>query len=381
MKKLFLFLMAAICLASCGESSSVTGGNEEEPTVNPTAKTPSTQVYVMGKDITSSTRAATDNTATAHFFIRIDNRIPIEGYGSCPSNLYWPKKAGNSGDVTVLADGNEGSLNLDYPYWTSNGNGSKYIYDTTGKSTAQALVDVPSLDKMMAANEDHSKGIETIDFSQYKVIWYVAKKEANGWHVDGVLTLQSTNDVKEIPNINIAEDNNMENQAQEPEFKGGNVEVDIHEQLHKDWDEVKTSIHVRDLVDEVQVYIPIEREYLVPTDDFAIRTYDYALASKVFIGKAEYELKDNSPIKVEVQHQATGITITVSAINHDYIKALQEQYGDGITIEVHSYPQLLTKTDIFSKIKQSTVSILPADYDAGKVKLHISKYAATEEIN
>lgn len=384
MKKLFLFVMAALCLASCGESSSVTGGEDTPTPETPATTSRSTQVYVQGEDLTNAykTRAASAQTETAHFFLRIDNRIPDkDGNLSYPSNLYWPKKPGTSGDVTVIADGNKGTIDMNYPYWTISGS-TRYVYDSSGMAVQDALLDVPSWSDLMSANQDHDYGIDDIDFSKYKIIWYVIKKENNGWHVDGVLTLLSTKDVTEIPGITIGEDKKYTNSKKnEPEasLDNGNVEVNIHEQLHTDWDEIKTSIHIRDLVDEVRIEIPIEQENMVPSDDFAIRTYEYELG-KVYIRGAEYDLGTANPIKVSVEHQATKIVITISAINHEYIKKLMETYGDGITVEIHSYPQNLSKDVIFNKIQNSTVTVVsPASYDQSKLKLKIDKYAATEE--
>ena len=82
-----------------------------------------------------------------------------------------------------------------------------------------------------------------LDYSKLKVIWYVAKSgESNGWHVDGVLTDVNTKDVTEIPDIKIDEDKNLDNSKKDEPVESldkGNVEVNIHEQLHKDWDEIK----------------------------------------------------------------------------------------------------------------------------------------------
>ena len=386
MKKLLLFLMSAICLASCSEDSNVTGGDNG----NPSLSGRTTEVYVQGQSLAASTRAIdATNTKTAHFFLRIDNRIPDkDGNISYPSNLYWPKKPGNRGDVTVIADGNAGTIDMSYPYWTISGN-TRYIYDSTGMSVQNALVKVPSWTDLMAANQDHTYGVDDIDFTKYKIIWYVIKEEKNGWHVDGVLTLMDTKDVTDIPGITIDEDKKMENSKKdEPavSLDNGNVEVNIHEQLHKDWNEIKTSIHVRDLVDKVTVEIPIGADNMVPSDDFAIRTYDYALESKVYIKGHEYDLGTANPIKVQVEHQSDKLVITIQNINHDYIKGLLEQYGDGITVEVHSYPKSLSNDAIWSMIydvdakkTKCKVTVEPSSYDTGKVKLSTTKYAATEE--
>lgn len=390
MKKLFLFAIAVLCLASCGDDANVTGGGDDVKPTNPTEATSSTKVYVQGEDLsgTYTTRALAAQSETAHFFLRIDNRIPDkDGNYSYPSNLYWPKKAGNTGDVTVIADGNAGTIDMNYPYWTISGD-TRYVFDTSGMAVQNALLKVPTWSDLMAANQDHSYGIENIDFSKYKIIWYVIKKEKNGWHVDGVLTLLSTKDATEVPGITITESGKLENQKKdEPaaSLDNGNVEVDIHQQIHKDWNEIKTSIHVRDLVDDVKVEIPIERDNMVPSDDFAIRTYDYNL-DKVYIKGTEWDLGTGNPIKVSVEHQADKIVITISAINHEYVKKLLEAYGDGITVEVHSYPKNLANDAIWKKMydveakkSKCSVTVSPSSYDTSKVKLHTTKYAATEE--
>lgn len=387
MKKLILFMMAVLCLSSCGEDANVTVG---EQTIDPApAPNRTTQVYVMGKDVSGTSRAmmraASTNTKQAHFFIRIDRRIP--GYESCPSTYYWPQ---TSSGHTLLDAGNTGTVDLDYPYWKyAGGSVGQYVYDSTGKAVTEALADVPSIESILNANKNTMYKFNNLDYSKLKVIWYVAKSgESNGWHVDGVLTDVNTKDVTEIPDIKIDEDKNLDNSKKDEPVESldkGNVEVNIHEQLHKDWDEIKTSIHIRDLVDEVKVEIPIGQENMVPSDDFAIRTYDYEL-NKVYIKGSEYELTGTKPIKVQVAHNSDKIVITVSDINHDYIKKLIEAYGDGITVEVHSYPQYLSKDAIWNKMWNSaanksncTVTVKPAAYDSEKIKLSTTRYITAEE--
>lgn len=387
MKKLILFMMAVLCLSSCGEDANVTVG---EQTIDPApAPNRTTQVYVMGKDVSGTSRAmmraASTNTKQAHFFIRIDRRIP--GYESCPSTYYWPQ---TSSGHTLLDAGNTGTVDLDYPYWKyAGGSVGQYVYDSTGKAVTEALADVPSIGSILNANKNTMYKFDNLDYSKLKVIWYVAKSgESNGWHVDGVLTDVNTKDVTEIPDIKIDEDKNLDNSKKDEPVESldkGNVEVNIHEQLHKDWDEIKTSIHIRDLVDEVKVEIPIGQENMVPSDDFAIRTYDYKL-NKVYIKGSEYELTGTKPIKVQVAHNSDKIVITVSDINHDYIKKLIEAYADGITVEVHSYPQYLSKDAIWNKMWNSaanksncTVTVKPAAYDSEKIKLSTTRYITVEE--
>lgn len=398
MKKLALFVMSALCLASCSdESGIINGGNTN---TDPT-ETRATQVYVQGKELTynSSTRATksytcaaevSENTVPAHFFLRIDNRIPsIEGH-SIAASQYLPQQFKGSKDLSLISSANAGIVNLEYAYTTDGAQYpiTRYLFDTTGKETKKVLVEEPDLYTLLHANQntDYTSLINALNLDSCKVIWYIVKEgERNGWHVDGVLTMKSTKDVSEIPGMNIKDENkNLDNAADKPSLPeevvsgNGNVEVDIHQQLHQDWDEVKTSIHVRDLVDEVKVEIPLEKSNVAEADDFAIRTYDYDLESKVFLNGKEYVLNDNNPIKIAVEHQADKVVITISAISHDYITALRQAYGDGVTVEVHTYPTNLSKSEIFDRVKASTVSVVPASYDSSKIIVHRTKYAETE---
>lgn len=45
---------------------------------------------------------------------------------------------------------------------------------------------------------------------------------------------------------------------------------------------------MRDLVDNVVVEIPLEYENIAESDDFAIRTYDVELDSRIYINGTEY---------------------------------------------------------------------------------------------
>ena len=120
---------------------------------------------------------------------------------------------------------------------------------------------------------------------------------------------------------------------------------------------------MRDLVSGVKVTIPLEKDYVAEADDMHIRTYSFELESKVYINGHEYELQDNNPIKLTVEHQDKAVVITVSAISADYIKALRKEYGDGVTIEVHTYAKGLSKEGIWSRVKQSAVTVAPSTYE------------------
>lgn len=356
--------MAAFLIVSCSEDSTVSGGKEDIPTP-PAVETRGTEVYVQGQlQGAAYTRAASVQTEQAYFFIRIDNSDEEEQTGLPDASNYWPQTYDGQ---SVFAPGNEGLVDVSYPYFKTSAKYSQYVFDTTGEATLKALVQVPSIDDLVAANRNTSLDLSKINLDEYKVIWYVVKKSYGKWHVDGLLTKKSTSDAAEVlPDIK--EDNkDLDNSADTPALPevgqgDGNVEVDVHQQEHSTWDEIKTSIHVRDLVDSVKVEIPIEYANLAETDDFNLRSYDFALESKVYINRTEYDLSDTNPVNVTVEHRADRIVITVKAINKDYITALRKEYGDGLTVEVHSYPQNLSKEQIWSRVKLSTAKVWPESY-------------------
>lgn len=385
MKKLLFTLMAALSIASCSSDEPISSGSDNDTS---TSDTRATQVYVQGRELsyTKTTRAASvENTAPTHFFIRIDGRIPeLEG-DNFPSEQYLPQNPKGSHDMTLIAEGNAGMLNIDYPFSTEGAIYpiTRYVYDSTGKNVKKVIINEPSIQQLLASNRntDFDAYLNKINLDNYKVIWYVAKEgQKNGWHVDGVLTMKSTNDVTEIPGITIDENKDYNNSADKPSLPdnvvegNGNVEVNVHQQLHQDWEEIKTSIHIRDLINGLTVEIPLEKENVAEADDFAIRTYDYELESKVFLNGKEYVLNDNNPIKITIEHKADKVVIAVSAVNPDYITALRKAYGDGMTIEVHTYPKNLTKSEIWSKVQQTTVKVNPATYDSSKLKVSLTKY-------
>ena len=133
-----------------------------------------------------------------------------------------------------------------------------------------------------------------------------------------------------------------------PVVREGEVEFDIHQQEHKDWNEIKTSIHVRDTA-AVHVFLPIPQESQAVADDFDIRTgdaYKYVEHKsgenkyvEKFEAKFEFAGKEFS-FPVEINHTATGIDILIDCTTADAKEALKLARGvfdDGITFEIHSY--------------------------------------------
>lgn len=124
----------------------------------------------------------------------------------------------------------------------------------------------------------------------------------------------------------------------EPTVREGEVEFDIHQQEHKDWNEIKTSIHVRDTA-AVHVFLPIPIESQAVSDDFDIRTGNVYQYVENIEAKFEFAGKEFS-FPVEINHTATGIDILIDCATADAKEALKLARGvfdDGITFEIHSY--------------------------------------------
>ena len=128
-----------------------------------------------------------------------------------------------------------------------------------------------------------------------------------------------------------------------PSTLAGEVEFDIHQQEHKDWNEIKTSIHVRDTA-AVHVFLPIPIESQAVADDFHIRggqNYDPQTITYPEQFNATFEFagqKFNFP--VEIKHEAAGIDILIDCTTDEAKAALKLARGvfaDGITFEIHSY--------------------------------------------
>ena len=166
-----------------------------------------------------------------------------------------------------------------------------------------------------------SKGDEYLDSH---VLWYVVKEVGvkYGWHVNGTIVDYVVGEPDNIPE---------------------NVEIDIHQQEHYDWNEIKTSIHIRTDCESVKINIPLGLEDIIEQDDFDIRVYNSYF-------------KEYKEVTHTITHDANGITIEIANISAAMIEELKGLYGDGLTIEIFSY---CVKDDdaetIWSKVKESTV--------------------------
>ena len=325
MKKTIFTIAIAAILSACSSSSYY----DDVVSKNYSTNEPNTEVYAMTRSGVSTLSGfnavnPVSEPIDAYFYIRVDNRIP--GSGSYPVEQYYPRKDHHG---SPKEDYNKGTISN--VKWTeSKTDPVKYVYDTTGKTTP--VVKEPDLNTMLQKSRVNGLNTDTL-----KVIWYIVKYESNFWHVDGVLTGKSTKDVTEVSGIDV--DKDKINRADST----GHIEVDIHQQEHSTWQQIKTSIHVRDTVKtNVSVIIPIDSASYCKQDDTHLRIY-------------EYREGDTLRATVSVTYNPDNITIEVSA-EPQYVKELMLTSGDGITFEINNYVKKDIITDeVWKKLIESEV--------------------------
>ena len=366
MKRLFFFFALAALLVGCNNEENIGTIN----TGTSDMSLPQTEIFVQGQLLIAGetpranapqTRAnypwpnvnEAEGWETARFSIRADNNI-VDFYDKS-STLYFgraPGKVGNNkGKVySLFPYGHYNDRDYDY-YQKDKKTGQniglfRYVYDPRGLKTQPAIMEAPSvvdilgdektdLETAIANNQNVAKNTANLqkvndllalnnedpDYLDKHVLWYVVKEVGmkNGWHVNGVIS----DDV--VPSYTI---------DQVPD----NLEVDIHQQEHQDWNEIKTSIHIRTDVESVTINIPLRQEDIIERDDFAIRVFDFDYS--------EYHITH------KVTHNENGITIEITDIPAALIQTLKDNFGDGLTIEIHSY---CTTADIWEQLKGSHV--------------------------
>lgn len=138
-----------------------------------------------------------------------------------------------------------------------------------------------------------------------------------------------------------------------PSVSEGEVEFDIHQQMHKDWNAIKTSIHVRDTA-AVHVFLPIPLEHQAVASTLDLRAGDKYEYAENFEAKFTFADKEFS-FPVEISHTAAGIDILIDCTTAEAKEALRLARGifdDGITFEIYSYvnPEV-APSDIWNWIK------------------------------
>ena len=361
MKKfLSLFAIAAL-MVSC-DSESTDGNNRSTDN----SSLPQTEIFVQGQLLGANAAETRGNYKwpevneaegweSARFSIRADGTIP--GVIDQSSALYYgrsPGKVGNNkGKVYIMYPyGHYNDRDLDY-YQKDKKTGNniglfRYVLDETGMKTQLAIKEYPDMVELLqdeiddlnaaiAKGQNVAKNQASLDqingwmaleaaepgYLDKHVLWYVVKEVGmkNGWHVNGVIVDY------EVPKYSVSPDN-----------VPNNVEVDIHQQVHKDWNEIKTSVHIRADVESVTINIPLKQTDVIEKDDFAIRMFDF--------NYAEYNITHT------ITHDENGITIEISNIPAQLIQELKQNFHDGLTVEIHSY---CTTEDIWEQLSKSRV--------------------------
>ena len=282
----------------------------------------------------------------------------MKSFSNDSSALYFGRRPGKDGRnrgkvLTAYPYGHYNDRDLDYELVdTKTGNNIglfRYVYDPKGLITKNAILEAPKVEdiladevedltneinkgKNVAKNTENLEKVNALlalgsDYLNSHVLWYVVKEVGVklGWHVNGIISDQPVG---------------------EPDKIADNVEVDIHQQQHTDWNEIKTSVHVRTDAKSVKINIPLDFDDIVENDDFDIRVYkDYFSSDDPSFTGAT----------ITIQHNNDGITIDITNIDYEAIKGYKESFGDGLTIEIHSYCTGDDQDKIWKKVQKSVV--------------------------
>ena len=342
-------ILAAVVLTlglySCTSSEDGFAGDEKASGFVTAYKTSEIVAYVGTDTLVSDlTRALPDGlTDKAYFYLRIDDRVlTAEGVVYNPT-LYYPRTSGNG---SLKSSVNEGKINLSYDFYAGLGTVPHYIYDPQGEEVLKAIGgEIPTVEALLNGDQGKPKVTLPSNSETLKVIWYVAKYQTidRVWHVDGVLTDQSTPSIDDIPDFK--KEDGLDPVSQ------GMVEINLAIQEHKDEQSSKLSIHVRDTTD-VTVTIPMKPEYFLKADDVTIvqKHYDnmtYGKSMKI----------GNTTVEITVEYSDAGITVSTKGINSEVLKVCRELFEDGLTFEVWNYFNENTTADIMKEaLDKSTVT-------------------------
>lgn len=377
MKNFILYIiLPAIAMFALIQSCTKMPGAREEKTMN-------TRVEYINPLNTKAGdwRDPVDGKFKVYYYIRIDGNIPGEDEVNLPARDYFPQTSARKSAVTAL---NSGYVTA-FADWRSCSKFQKYIYSKDGSSVESLILEQPTLEDLV--NADKGPGNDFTGFLQHKdelhFLWYVCKRQDADkcWHIDGILTSKTrTNIMETIYGEEIAENYKTMVDDEGSVVKTGGVEVDIHQQLHTDWNEIKTSIHIRDTVN-CQIVLPLPLEIQAQVDDFSIRSgfvYE-SIKKSITIGEKTFD------VHFDVAHEERGVVITISAADKELLKAAREAYMDGITFEIHSYVKQETERDaIWNYIKSSKLrtsfSDTFTDVQVTNVKGQITNYFSEDKV-
>ncbi len=399
--KNLLLLFAGAALAACSGSDDVIGTNTNTNTDNGGSNylvnAPATKVYVGVEALNNmeqvaasaaSTRATVENPLAPvvnvnYFNVKVDPRL---GYDISPSTYVY----------NVVSNG---KLYKDCPFVDINdGNDNTYLFSTngTGLRTLIAAGDTTtaSIVRRVASSCRRNKPQSpTLVEENIHVIWYLSKHMNNGWHIDGLLTDKA--DIKDacescrdegFQEITFGKDGGQLTYEQLVEYLPmiHNIKpidptllVDIHQQSHSDWGEIKTSLHIKEAKD-VMVYLPLSKAYTVENTD----TNEVVKYFEKLFTVQTFEEQIGAKVNVTVERIATGVTIKVTGITDELLRALERRYNDGLTVEVHTFYRLADENGkgdynvpVWQALKESTVS-----YDGAKSGRITSAVYETDEV-
>lgn len=388
--KLFVFFVtvAAFTTFTACSSSEETNGTDDSSLTN----APQTEVYI-GVDILNNyqkvnglTRAFNSLSPIAevqYFDVKVDPRL---GFNVAPNKYVNVMK-----NAKVYTDCPYITLNKDknFDYLLSTDGSGLRTLIAAGDTTTATVVN--KLTKWCGRTNPVSP---TVVEKNIHVIWYLAKSMENGWHVNGLLT--DKDDIKAacdacknegFQEITFGENDGKRQLTyqQLADYYPAiyNIKpidptllVDIHQQEHSSWGEIKTSVHIKEAKD-VKVFLPVSIDYTVEGAESAALVRYFEKYFEV----QDLDAAIGANVNLTIERQATGITINITGVTKELLKALERRYNDGLTIEIHSYYKLSDKegksdyiAPVWSALKNSTVT-----YD-GDMKYRITSAFNSESV-
>lgn len=148
------------------------------------------------------------------------------------------------------------------------------------------------------------------------------------------------------------------------------VEVNLHGDDKGDYLESHLSIHVRHATD-VEVYIPVPKQYYCDADDLVIsQIHDMNHSKHGGPYKVTYELKDDKEdvsytVTLNLEFVEDGIRIWTEGITQEVIDFCFNHYQDGLNFEVWSYfNNTIDLEGLKEYLNQATVRFLTDEPDA-----------------
>lgn len=373
-KKTMLAIVAMGALAACSDSQN--SGNDNSWL----ADAPGTEVYVGVEALNnlSKVEAATQSAALAeratenplapmvtvsYFNVKIDPRL---GYVQRRD--------------TYASVVNGGKLYTDCPFITINkGNDNSYLLSTDGSGirTLVASGDTTRTTILKKINSYYKRTnpiSSSVVEDNIHVVWYLAKDMNNGWHIDGLLTDKV--DIKEacdacrdegFGEITFGENGSQLTYDELMAFFPVNYKikpldktlgVDIHQQKHDKWGEIKTSVHIKEAKD-VTINIPVSKDYTLENADNNVLARYFEKYYEV----QNYDETIGASVKVTVERLANGVKISITGVTEDLVKALERRYNDGLTVEIHTFYKLTDakgesdyKAAVWNSVKNSKVT-------------------------